>query len=116
MKPGRVAALKVLLDTLRGDGTYGLGRRLRALPRLLRAATGGSYRGWDRGRVVGLAVGALYVVSPVDVVPELLLNVFGLADDALVAAWLAGAVLAEVDGFLDWERSEEKVVRSDVLR
>lgn len=116
MKPGRAAALRVLLETLRGDGTYGLVRRLRALPRLLRSATSGSYHGWDQRRVVGLAVGALYVLSPVDLAPELLLGLFGLADDALVAAWLAGAVLAEVDGFLAWEESEQKVVRGDVLR
>lgn len=116
MRPGRVAALRVLLETLRGDGTHGLGRRLAALPRLLQAATSGTYRGWDRRRVLGLLVGALYVLSPVDLVPEVALGLFGLADDGLVAAWLAGAVLAEVDGFLDWERSEQKVVRSDVVR
>ena len=61
-------------------------------------------------------MGAVYVLSPVDVVPEVLLGVLGLADDALVAAWLAGAVLAEVDGFLDWEEKERKVVTGDVVR
>lgn len=116
VRPGRVAALRVLLETMRGDGTHGLGRRLAAVPRLLRSATGGTYRGWDHRRVLGLVVGAVYVLSPVDVVPEVLLGIFGLADDALVAAWLAGAVLAEVDGFLDWEESEGKVVHGDVVR
>lgn len=116
MKPGRVAALRVLMETVRGDGTYGLGRRLGALPRLLRSATSGRYRGWDPRRVTGLVVGALYVLSPVDIVPEVLLGVFGMADDALVAAWLAGALLAEVDGFIGWEESEQKVVHGDVLR
>ena len=95
MKPRRIAALRVLLETVRGDGTYELRHRLGALPRLFRSASSGSYRGWDSRRVLGL---------------------FGLADDALVAAWLAGAVLAEVDGFLDWEKAEQKVVRGDVLR
>jgi len=116
MRPGRAAALRVLLETLRGSGVHGLRARLAALPRLVRAATSGSYRGWDRRRVLGLMVGVVYVVSPVDLVPEVLLGFFGLADDALVAAWLAGAVLAEVDGFLDWENAERKVVRGDVLR
>lgn len=116
MRPGRAAALKVLLETVRGDSTHSVGDRLAALPRLVRAVTGGTYSGWDRQRVLGLAVGTLYVVSPVDLVPEVLLGVFGMADDALVAAWVAGAVLAEVDGFLAWEDAESKVVDGDVLR
>ena len=116
MRPGRTAALRVLLRTLRGAGEHSLRARLAALPRLFRAATSGSYRGWDRRRCLGLLIGVLYVVSPVDLVPELVLSLFGFADDALVAAWVAGAVLAEVDGFLDWERTERKLVRGDVVQ
>lgn len=115
MKPGRVAALRVLLDALRGEGRYGLGQRLSALPRLLGRALRGSYRGWDRSRAVTVVIGALYVLSPVDLVPEALLGIFGLADDALVAAWLAGAVLSEVDAFLDHERAEERVVQGNLV-
>ncbi|WP_380168003.1 YkvA family protein [Jannaschia sp. R86511] len=114
MRPGRVAALRVLIDALRGDGPYGLAQRLAALPRLVVGAARGAYGGWDRRRVLGVVLGLAYVVSPVDVVPELFLGVFGLADDALVAAWLAGAVLSEVDHFLDWERARDRVVRGTV--
>ena len=114
MKPGRVAALRVLLEVLRGEGRYRLGQRLAALPRLLRRALRGSYRGWDRTRALTVAVGALYVLSPVDLMPEALLGIFGRADDALVAAWLAGAVLSEVDAFLDFERAEDRVVQGSV--
>ena len=116
MRPGRAAALRVLIRTLRGDGSYGLTQRLRALPRLLAQALRGSYGDWDRGRGMAVVVGLLYVVSPVDVVPEALLGLFGLADDALVAAWLAGAVLSEVDHFLDWEKARERVIRGHVQR
>jgi uncharacterized membrane protein YkvA (DUF1232 family) len=115
MRPGRVAALRVLLETLRGGGPYGLAQRLGALPRLLLQAVRGGYRGWDRRRAAGVALGLLYVVSPVDLVPEALLGIFGLADDALVAAWLAGSVLSEVDRFLDWEKARDRVVRGSVV-
>jgi hypothetical protein len=33
------------------------------------------------------------------------LGPLGLGDDALVAAWLAGAFLVETDRHLSWERS-----------
>lgn len=114
MRPGRVAALRVLLEVFRGGGPYGLAQRLGALPRLLLTAARGAYRDWDRRRAMAVAVGFLYVVSPVDLVPEALLGIFGLADDALVAAWLAGAVLSEVDHFLDWEKARDRVVQGSV--
>lgn len=110
MRPGRVAALRVLLDTFRGGGAYGLGQRLGALPRLMAQMVRGRYSGWDRSRAAAIVLGLVYVVSPVDLLPEVLLGPLGLADDALVAAWLAGTVLHEVDRFLDWERARDRVV------
>ena len=44
------------------------------------------------------------MVSPVDLIPELILPLIGLADDTLVVAWIAGALLAESETFLAWER------------
>lgn len=110
MKAGRIAALRVLLDTLRGGGAYGLSERLGALPRLLTQMVRGAYSGWDRGRGAAIVLGVVYVVSPIDLVPEILLGPLGLADDALVAAWLAGTFLHEIDRFLDWERARDRVV------
>lgn len=115
MRPGRVAALRVLLEVFRGGGSYGLRQRVGALPRLLTGMVRGRYRGWDRGRVVAVLAGLVYVVSPIDLVPEVLLGIFGLADDALVAAWVAGAVLSEVDAYLDWEHAEARVVPGSVV-
>ncbi|MFC5379773.1 YkvA family protein [Aquipuribacter nitratireducens] len=114
-RTGRAAALGVLLQALRGGGRYSLVQRLRALPRLVSDLLRGRYGDVDRSRLVGVGLGLLYVLSPVDVLPEVLLGPLGLADDAVVTAWLAGAVLAEVDRFLDWERTRERVVRSTVV-
>jgi uncharacterized membrane protein YkvA (DUF1232 family) len=50
-----------------------------------------------------MAVAALYVVSPVDLVPEALLLAVGLVDDVVLVSWLAGAVLSETERFLRWE-------------
>ena len=97
-----LAALWRALSTGRRGGP-GLGARLVALPRLAVAAATGRYPGLSRGRLALMLAAVLYIVCPVDVVPELLLGVFGLADDAVVAAWVAGAVLVETDAFLSWE-------------
>jgi uncharacterized membrane protein YkvA (DUF1232 family) len=99
--------MAALVRALRGatrPGEPGLGTQLRAVPRWVAATLSGSYQGTTRGRLTALAAAALYVLSPVDLVPEAVLPFIGLADDALVVAWLAGQLLGETDGFLRWER------------
>lgn len=107
----RTATLAALLRALRGatgSGGPGLAEHLRSVPRLVRSTWHGEYTGVSRGRLFSLLLGMLYVVSPVDVVPELVLPLVGLADDALVLAWLVSAVVGETGSFLDWERSGDE--------
>ena len=114
----RTTAARALAAALLGSrrrGAPGVAERFRAVPRLVRATLTGRYRGLSRGRLGLMALGVLYVVSPVDLMPELLLTVFGLGDDALVAAWLAGTLLAETESFLTWERQSGKVIPGEVL-
>lgn len=51
-----------------------------------------------------LTAAAAYVASPVDLLPEALLGVVGLADDAAVLTWLASSLVHVTDDFLDWEK------------
>jgi uncharacterized membrane protein YkvA (DUF1232 family) len=67
------------------------------------AAARGSYPGLSRSRLALLALAAVYIVSPIDLVPEAFLLALGLADDAAVAAWLASQLLGETDRFLAWK-------------
>jgi uncharacterized membrane protein YkvA (DUF1232 family) len=100
----RTAAFRALWRTLTvgSRGGPSLGRRLGALPRMIRASLRGEYDGG--GRLALMAAATVYVVSPVDLVPEALLLVLGLVDDFVVVTWLAGAVLSETERFLQWER------------
>jgi uncharacterized membrane protein YkvA (DUF1232 family) len=50
-----------------------------------------------------MALAVVYIVSPLDVLPDVL-PLIGVADDAMVVAWLAGAVLTDAGDFLTWER------------
>lgn len=113
--PRRLAALRALWRAVsQGAGTQsrspGVGDRLRALPRMVTAAVSGRYADLGRGRLALFALAIAYLVSPVDLVPEVFLGLLGLTDDAVVALWLAGAFLAETDRFLDWERTRPTVV------
>ncbi len=46
--------------------------------------------------------GLIYVVSPVDVIPDAI-PVAGVLDDAVVIAWVIKAVRDELDAFREWE-------------
>lgn len=83
-----------------------------AVPRLVLATLSGRYPGMSRRRLGLMAVAVAYVVAPVDLFPEAALLLVGLADDAVVLAWLAGALLQETDDFLAWE-SARGTVRED---
>lgn len=106
MKMGPRSALAALWLAIRGQrhpGAPSTGQLLAALPRMVLATLRGRYPGLDRHRLGLMLLAALYVVSPIDLVPEAALLVVGLVDDAVVLAWLAGAVLAETEQFLAWE-------------
>ena len=111
----RLAALHALWRSLarRRPGSPGLGDRLRALPRLAVAAIAGRYH-FGGGRILLGLLAVAYLLSPIDFVPEALLGLFGLGDDAVVALWLGGAFLVETERFLGWERARGEIDQADL--
>ncbi|MDG4820999.1 YkvA family protein [Asanoa sp. WMMD1127] len=93
-------------------GGPGLGTRLAALPRMIKATTSGEYDGGLRLALITAAT--VYVVSPLDFVPEAFLAVFGLVDDLVMVTWLAGSVLSETERFLAWEARQRAVIPGTV--
>ncbi|WP_426560479.1 YkvA family protein [Angustibacter sp. McL0619] len=104
---GKGAAFLAVWRALRGatrPGAPGLMASLRAVPRLVVATLRGRYHGTTPGQLGVLALGVVYVVSPIDLLPDFL-PLIGIADDAVVAAWLVGRLLMETADFLRWERN-----------
>lgn len=104
----RLPLLRTLAGAVRAatrPGAPAMGTRVGALPRLVRATRSGAYRGSTVGRLALLGAAVAYVVSPVDLMPEGLLTVFGLADDAMVLSWLAATFLTETESYLAWEQA-----------
>jgi uncharacterized membrane protein YkvA (DUF1232 family) len=110
---GRRAALAALWRGVRGvRGGPALGARVSALPRLLGATLTGRYDG--KGRVAAMLLALLYIISPIDLVPEAFFAFFGLVDDGFIAIWLAGALLSETERFLVWESRRAQVIDGEV--
>ena len=98
------AALFRALRSASGPG-MGVGPRLRAVPRMLSLGLNGRYPHLDRSRLLAAGLGLVYLISPIDLMPEAFLWVFGPGDVALVAAWWAGVGLRESGTFVGWEKA-----------
>ncbi len=105
------ALAKALMTGARGGPS--IGKRVAALPRMIKASAKGEYDGGLR--VAMMAAATAYVLSPVDVIPEMALLVVGLADDAVMIAWLAGSVLSETERFLEWEKARDAILPGSVV-
>jgi uncharacterized membrane protein YkvA (DUF1232 family) len=98
-----IAAAASLVRASSRPGAPSLVERANAVPRLIRATLDGSYAGTTAKRLGLVAAAVVYVLSPVDLLPELLLPVLGAADDAVVIGWAIKAFVEETDRFLSWE-------------
>lgn len=106
-------AWEIYSETQR-PGSPGLWTRVRALPRMLRAAFRGEYKGMGKPKLGLLVFGLIYILSPLDAVPEFL-PFIGVADDLGVAMWMFATLVAASGDFVDWERGRPGVVPGSVI-
>jgi uncharacterized membrane protein YkvA (DUF1232 family) len=102
---GLVAMIAQSVRTAVRPGSAGLMERASAVPRMFAAVTRGQYRGTTFGHLALLGAAVVYIISPLDFMPEALFSVFGLTDDAIVVTWLVAALVNDTENFLAWERS-----------
>ncbi|MBH0180068.1 MAG: DUF1232 domain-containing protein [Nitrospira sp.] len=74
------------------------------LIRLLKAWKNGSYRGLSMRTLVSLAAALLYVLSPVDLVPDFIPGI-GMIDDVVVLALLLQSLAQDLAVFRVWEQT-----------
>lgn len=73
------------------------------LVRLLKAWKNGRYRGLSVRTLASLAAALLYVLSPVDLIPDFLPGI-GLIDDAAVLMLLLHSMAQDLAAFRLWEQ------------
>ncbi len=74
------------------------------LVRLLRAWKNGSYRGLSVRTLASCAMALLYVLSPVDLIPDFIPGI-GLVDDIAVLTFLLHSLAEDLAVFRVWERN-----------
>jgi uncharacterized membrane protein YkvA (DUF1232 family) len=90
------------LEILRMIG--GLWTDLPLLVRLLQAWRDGRYRGLSVRTLASLAAALVYVLSPVDLIPDFIPGI-GLIDDAAVLALLLHSIAQDLAAFRVWEQN-----------
>lgn len=78
------------------------------LLRLLKAWKQGSYRGLSVRTVASIAVSILYILSPVDAIPDFIPGI-GLIDDAAILALLLYSLAQDLAAFRLWEQNRHGV-------
>ncbi|WP_329005978.1 YkvA family protein [Kribbella sp. NBC_00709] len=82
-------------------------QRARALPRLLRDVRQGTYADLPKNRPFIWVLALVYLISPIDILPDLL-PVIGVTDDAGVAVWLLTSVSTATGLYLNRERERQR--------
>ncbi|GAA3986777.1 hypothetical protein GCM10022247_01380 [Allokutzneria multivorans] len=102
-----LAGAAVVLGVVRiARGRLGLIARLRVLPRMARAIRAGTYPAPPWSKRLFWIFGVLYILSPIDLIPELL-PVIGLTDDIGVGAFLLSQLGVEAGRFRAHEKATE---------
>jgi uncharacterized membrane protein YkvA (DUF1232 family) len=102
-KATRAAAAWRTYREVTKPGSPPLMTRVRAIPRMVGAVMRGRYAGMGKSKLALLGLGVVYIVSPVDVLPEFLLMI-GVVDDFGVFLWLMGTLLGESGRYVQHER------------
>jgi uncharacterized membrane protein YkvA (DUF1232 family) len=90
------------LDRINAGPLTPFKRDLQTLLRMLRASGEGRYQQVSKRNLVLAGLGVLYLVSPLDLIPDFLPG--GFADDAAIIAFVLKKVRGELVAFEAWER------------
>lgn len=93
-----------------------MGERIRLIPAMLVDAVAGRFPALSRARLLVLLLGVLYIISPIDFVPESALLLLGLTDDVLVAGWVVASTLDAAGEYALWRRAVPYPVSATVVR
>ncbi|MFC5182903.1 YkvA family protein [Actinomadura harenae] len=107
-------AWQIYSETLE-DGAPRFGERVRAVPRMLKSILRGDYKGMSIGSLGLLALGIVYIISPIDAIPDML-PIVGVVDDTGVALWMATVLIRAAGDYVAWERGgRPHVVVGDIV-
>lgn len=97
--PGAMAKLALTAGVyLRKNGLKSVSEYLTLMVNYVKDVAIGRYKGYSKTHLTLIVAAILYVVSPLDVIPDFLI-VAGLIDDAAIIAWVFNEIGKELDKY-----------------
>lgn len=97
--PGAMTKLALTAGVyLRKNGLKSVSEYLTLMVNYVKDVATGRYKGYSKTHLTLIVAAILYVVSPLDVIPDFLI-VAGLIDDAAIIAWVFNEIGKELDRY-----------------
>lgn len=97
--PGAMTKLALTAGVyLRKNGLKSVSEYLTLMVNYVKDVATGRYKGYSKTHLTLIVAAILYVVSPLDVIPDFLI-VVGLIDDAAIIAWVFNEIGKELDKY-----------------
>lgn len=100
-------------------GKNGIFAKMPHILRMVKAAKKGDYK-LDKKSVLIPSLAIIYILSPIDIIPDVLLGI-GAIDDLAILAFAIPFIVKEVDKFLVWEEEQKlknsstKVIDAEIV-
>lgn len=100
-------------------GKNGIFAKMPHILRMVKAAKKGDYK-LDKKSVLIPSLAIIYILSPIDIIPDVLLGI-GAIDDLAILAFAIPFIVKEVDKFLAWEEEQKlknsstKVIDAEIV-
>ena len=84
-------------------------QKVQLLVRMVKAYAKGQYPTLPWKSLVSIVATLIYLVSPIDVIPDFL-PVIGFTDDIALVFWLFNSINDDIEAFEKWEKERDSVI------
>jgi uncharacterized membrane protein YkvA (DUF1232 family) len=102
--------LKIVLEKVKKEGGNGLINKALAkvllMVNLVKSYTAGQYKDIETKNIVFIIAGLIYLVMPIDFIPDFL-PVLGFADDVALLIFIFNALNAEIERYEVWQANKD---------
>jgi uncharacterized membrane protein YkvA (DUF1232 family) len=102
--------LKIVLEKVKKEGGNGLINKALAkvllMVNLVKSYTAGQYKDIETKNIVFIIAGLIYLVMPIDFIPDFL-PVLGFADDVALLIFIFNALNAEIERYELWQANKD---------
>lgn len=86
---------------------------IKVIVELIKDWKSGKYKELTKNTIIMLIVGLIYLVNPIDIIPDFLIG--GFIDDAAVLAYILKKITVELDAYRLWKSKNEDVIEVNIF-